>query len=226
MMLPVGKVEGMPFVVFCMATDDFVDDIHVKTPALSYCGAMQNDRKYPDPRGMGYPFNREWVQERVTGAKQQISEIIADHDTYPFMVTSTFKIYRTTKPFLDSVLNPPHFGTATWFDTIKGYFLPSDVVCMKAEYGYDLSNYEDVALHSPAILDAVRNKRIPLQMPPTQRKLRTRITPCGRTRCATTLRAGSPMGARWGKTRIPRRRRRPPGTTRSRTTSCRRTWRA
>jgi len=80
MMLPVGKVEGMEFVAFCMATDDIVDTT-VKTPALSYCGAMQNDRKYPDPRGMGYPFNREWKQH-VDSGTQTISTIITDHKTY------------------------------------------------------------------------------------------------------------------------------------------------
>ena len=166
MMLPVGKIEGMPFVVFCMATDDFVDDIHVKTPALSYCGAMQNDRKYPDPRGMGYPFNREWTQERGKDAKRRVSQIIADNTTYPFIATSTFNIFRTTKPFLDSALKPVPFGSATWFDKIKTYFLPDDVVCMLHEYGYDLSDYDDVALHSSAILDAVQHKRMPLQMDP------------------------------------------------------------
>ena len=165
MMLPVGKIEGMDFVAFCIATDDVVDDI-VKTPAMSYCGAMQNDRKYPDPRGMGYPFNREWTQHISAGTKQKISTIISDNKTYPFMATSNFKIYRTTKPFLDPPPLPLPVSNITWFNTIKNYFLLKDVKCMLHEYGYDLSDYDDVVLHGAAIYDAVLHKRMPLQMSP------------------------------------------------------------
>jgi hypothetical protein len=171
MMLPVGKVDGMAFVAFCMATDDAIDT-RVKTPALSYCGAMQNDRKYPDPRGMGYPFNREWNQHVDAGTKETISSIIANDALYPFMATYPFKIFRTTKPFLDAVVpGPPGPSPITWYGAIKDYFLASDVDCMKREYGYDMSDADDVALHSGAIYDAVLHKRMPLQMPPyTQEK--------------------------------------------------------
>jgi tyrosinase len=163
MMLPVGKVEGMAYVAFCMATDDALDTC-VKTPALSYCGAMQNNRKYPDPRGMGYPFNREWTQHIAEGTNT-ISTIISNNALYPFMATSSFKIFRTTKPFLFSDAPPPA-STATWNNTINDYFLSSDVTCMLHEYGYDLSNPDDVALHSAAIYDATVHQRMPLQMPP------------------------------------------------------------
>ncbi|KAH6853835.1 hypothetical protein B0I37DRAFT_16706 [Chaetomium sp. MPI-CAGE-AT-0009] len=165
MMLPVGKVEGMEFVAFCMATDDTVD-ASVKTPAMSYCGALQADRKYPDPRGMGYPFNREWTQHIAAGGAAKLSTIITDSKTYPFMATSSFRIYRTTKPFLDPKPAPGPVKHVTWFDTIKNYFLPGDVKCMLHEYGYDLSSYDDVALHGAAIYDAVLHRRMPLQMPP------------------------------------------------------------
>lgn len=165
MMLPVGKIDGMGFVAFCMATDDAVDPA-VKTPALSYCGAMQNDRKYPDPRGMGYPFNREWIQHISNGTKETISTIIADDKLYPFMTTSTFKIFRTTKPFLDITSSGTGGSDITWYNTIQGYFLPSDVSCMQREYGYDMSNADDVSLHAAAIYDATSHQRMPLQMPP------------------------------------------------------------
>ncbi|GFF41023.1 hypothetical protein IFM51744_04665 [Aspergillus udagawae] len=167
MMLPVGRVEGMPFVAFCMATNDCMAQ-GSQTPALSYCGALQEDRKYPDPRGMGYPFNRMWTQqlEDKTGAAS-ISNIISNNHAYPFITTSNFKIFRTTQLFQDSALHPVIPPTSvTWFNTIKDYFLPSDQSCMLREYGYDLSNYDDVKLHSAAIYDATVHKRMPLQMEP------------------------------------------------------------
>ncbi|KFA49272.1 hypothetical protein S40293_10195 [Stachybotrys chartarum IBT 40293] len=39
----------------------------------------------------------------------------------------------------------PIAGPVTWDSTIKGYFLPSDVTCMKAAGGFDLSNKDDVS---------------------------------------------------------------------------------
>ncbi|KAH6873586.1 Hemocyanin, ig-like domain-containing protein [Coprinopsis sp. MPI-PUGE-AT-0042] len=170
MMLPVGKPEGMTFVAFCIATNDAVSD-DVKAPALSYCGAMNSERKYPDPRGMGYPFNQVWTQHiepDKDGRNAKLSDIITDSATYPFLTTTEFEIYRNTKPFLSSEIDPPPVpvGNITWYDTIQKYFLPGDVTCMKFEYGYDLSDYDDVMLHSGAIYDACSNKRMPLQMPP------------------------------------------------------------
>ena len=165
MMLPVGKIDGMSFTAFCMATDDALD-ISVKTPALSYCGAMQNDRKYPDPRGMGYPFNREWIQH-ISEGTETIKSIISNNTLYPFMATTQFKIFRTTKMFLDTGnVAPPDPSAITWYNTIKDFFLPSDASCMQREYGYDLSNADDVTLHSAAIYDATVHQRMPLQMPP------------------------------------------------------------
>jgi tyrosinase len=171
MMLPVGKVDGMLFVAFCMATDDSMTG-ETRTPALSYCGALQKDRKYPDPRGMGYPFNRTWTQQvnDKTG-KASISSIISNSKDYPFITTSSFKIFRTTQLFQESVLNPPKPpSSVTWFNTIKNYFLPEDSACMLKEYGFNLSDYDDVYLHSAAIYDSTRNKRMPLQMPPYTQK--------------------------------------------------------
>jgi tyrosinase len=164
MMLPVGRIGGMEFVGFVMATDDALDAS--RTPALSYCGAMLNDRKYPDPRGMGYPFNRVWLQETSEGSSETISTIIADQKKYPFIASTAFRIFRTTKAFLDVPTTVPPGPPVTWYDTIKAFFLPGDVVCMQNEYGYDLSSVEDVTLHSGAIYDATVHRRMPLQMPP------------------------------------------------------------
>lgn len=178
MMLPVGTPQGMDFVAFCMATDDAVDDVNVKTPAVSYCGSLQADRKFPDPRGMGFPFDREWTQlvspaaqgttSSASGSPRpsKIADVITDGASYPYMTSSSFQIFRTTRPFLERTPDPHPAKSVTWFDTIKGYFQPGDVTCMLHEYGYDLSDYNDVVLHSAAIYDAVLHQRMPLQMDP------------------------------------------------------------
>ncbi|KAL4772384.1 hypothetical protein BDW60DRAFT_207379 [Aspergillus nidulans var. acristatus] len=152
LILPAGKVEGMPFVAFCMATDD---GIPAPTPAFP-------DHYYPDPRGMGYPFNRAWTQlTDDKTAKASIRTIISNAELYPFITSTTFKIFRTTKfkerPFIQPT-------TVTWFNTIRGYFKDADRACMRSEYGYDLFNYDHVMLHADAILDATAGRRMPLQM--------------------------------------------------------------
>jgi hypothetical protein len=167
MMLPVGKVEGMPFVAFCMATDDTTAP-RTRVPNSNTFEAIQTDQMLSDPLGMGYPFNRAWVQDVMDNAgKASIRQVISDAQTYPFMATTTFKIFRATKLFQDSILNPciPP-ASVTWFNTIKDYFLESDKTCMLYAYGYDLGNYDHVRLHSGAILDATSSKRMPLQMSP------------------------------------------------------------
>nr|5YY2_A Chain A, Uncharacterized protein AsqI [Aspergillus nidulans FGSC A4]5YY3_A Chain A, Uncharacterized protein AsqI [Aspergillus nidulans FGSC A4] len=152
LMLPVGKVEGMPFVAFCIATDDGIPD---PAPAPPF-------HHYHDPRGMGYPFNRAWTQltEDSTG-KASIRTIISNAELYPFITSTTFKIYRTTKFETKQIIQPT---TVTWFNTIRGYFKDADRACMRSEYGYDLYNYDHVMLHADAILDATASKRMPLQM--------------------------------------------------------------
>ncbi|KAF9893896.1 hypothetical protein FE257_010066 [Aspergillus nanangensis] len=168
MMLPVGKVEGMPFVAFCMATDDVWAEDGDKDEGQD---TLSNDPRYPvpDPRGMGYPFNRAWTQlaDDTTG-RASIRNFLSDHDSsddddYPFITTSNFHIFRTTRFHNISPVPPT---SVTWFNTIRGYFKDEDRVCMRSEYGYDLGNYTHVRLHGGAILDATASKRMPLQMAP------------------------------------------------------------
>ncbi|KAK0083003.1 hypothetical protein PV326_006914 [Microctonus aethiopoides] len=61
MLCPKGKKEGFPMDLFVMISnykDDVVaqDDLTGCKSAASYCGLR--DRKYPDARAMGYPFDR------------------------------------------------------------------------------------------------------------------------------------------------------------------------
>lgn len=61
MLLPKGTTEGFPVIVFAMVSnwsEDRVEQDLVGTcnDASSYCGIR--DRKYPDRRAMGYPFDR------------------------------------------------------------------------------------------------------------------------------------------------------------------------
>ena len=56
LLLPRGTVAGMSFRLLVMLTDCAIDQVPDDTTcgSMSYCGAKD---KYPDSRGMGYPFN-------------------------------------------------------------------------------------------------------------------------------------------------------------------------
>ncbi|KPJ13411.1 Phenoloxidase subunit 1 [Papilio machaon] len=61
MLIPKGTPEGYPVVVFAMVTnwdDDKIEQDLVGTcnDAAAYCGIR--DRRYPDKRPMGFPFDR------------------------------------------------------------------------------------------------------------------------------------------------------------------------
>ncbi|CAG4931483.1 unnamed protein product [Colias eurytheme] len=60
LLVPKGTTEGFPMVIFCMISnweDDKVEqDTGTCNDAASYCGLR--DRKYPDRRAMGFPFDR------------------------------------------------------------------------------------------------------------------------------------------------------------------------
>ncbi|CAH0713396.1 unnamed protein product, partial [Brenthis ino] len=61
MLIPKGTTQGYPMVLFCMITnwnDDRIaqDLVGTCNDAASYCGIR--DRKYPDRRPMGFPFDR------------------------------------------------------------------------------------------------------------------------------------------------------------------------
>ncbi|KAJ5629031.1 hypothetical protein N7490_011259 [Penicillium lividum] len=166
MMLPVGRTEGMSFVAFCMATDDKLDMENVETPSISFCGANAKEQTYPDPRGMGYPFDRAWTQlaDAITGKISLASIIAPENPEYPFLTSSEFKIFRTYNWRNPKAVPPP--TNVTWHNTIKHYFKDQDIACMRSEYGYNLGQYEDVVYHHANIYEATVSGRMPLQMPP------------------------------------------------------------
>lgn len=60
LLLPRGTHEGMPFRLMVMITDwnlDRLEDLH-SCGSMSFCGARD---RYPDRRGMGYPFDRPFA---------------------------------------------------------------------------------------------------------------------------------------------------------------------
>ncbi|KAF4764550.1 hypothetical protein HAV15_001432 [Penicillium sp. str.  len=175
LMLPAGRPEGMPFVAFCMATDDAVDG-KVWSESHSFCGATKKDDSnndvpdagttYPDPRGMGYPFNRAWYDlERPDKDTSQLSvdKIIRNNRDYPYLAVRDFNIYRQTR-YDHPATEDSGPNNITWFGTIKGYFKDQDKACMQSEYGYNLQQYEDVAYHHHNIYYATATGRMPLQM--------------------------------------------------------------
>lgn len=91
MLVPRGVTgDGMACELFVMVTnyeDDRIDQDLQNTcrDALAYCGIR--DRKYPDKRNMGYPFDR---------LPREGSERLADFLT-PNMHVSQFKIVHTDK---------------------------------------------------------------------------------------------------------------------------------
>ncbi len=58
------------------------------TGSLSFCGVADDD--YPDPRGMGYPFNKKWKRS----ADSTVESIVAG---LHHMKLSRFTIYRYKK---------------------------------------------------------------------------------------------------------------------------------
>lgn len=62
MLVPKGTKEGYPMELFVMVSDYSKDAVPQDEPtgckdAVSFCGLK--DRKYPDARPMGYPFDRQ-----------------------------------------------------------------------------------------------------------------------------------------------------------------------
>lgn len=94
LMLPVGTRDGLCYVAFAMLTkgDLGQDD---QTHSLSFCGI--EDADYPDPRGMGYPFNKKWQNKIDSNAS--VESIVAG---LPHIKLSRFRIYRYTKWQVDA----------------------------------------------------------------------------------------------------------------------------
>ena len=122
------------------------------THAVSFCGATSH--KYPDPRGMGYPFDKTWA--RRVDSTDSVREII---EKLPHTKLYDFTIYRNTCLYEGHKPDPhPPIGI-TWNNTIKHFFTPMDIDHMKNIV--DLSSYEDVKLHAKEIYDATVNGSMP-----------------------------------------------------------------
>ncbi|KAJ6095338.1 hypothetical protein N7486_006084 [Penicillium sp. IBT 16267x] len=199
MMLPVGRKEGMSFVAFCMATDDTLDTENVETPSINFCGANAKEQTYPDPRGMGYPFDRAWTQlaDATTGKISLASIIAPENSEYPFLTSSEFKIFRTYNWRNPKAVPPP--TDVTWHNTIKHYFKDQDIACMRSEYGYNLSQYEDVVYHDANIYEATVSGRMPLQMPPFSQLNPDPDHPLWTPRCVRNSAPGCSTNVRKGK---------------------------
>lgn len=65
-----------------------------QTHSLSFCGVANDD--YPDPRGMGYPFNKKW-RSRIN-SDSSVESIVTG---LPHIKISRFSIYRYTKTHVD-----------------------------------------------------------------------------------------------------------------------------
>lgn len=62
------------------------------TTSISFCGAKDDD--YPDPRGMGYPFDKTW-DERVNSTAS-VESIV---ERQPHTKLGRITIYRYMKPY-------------------------------------------------------------------------------------------------------------------------------
>lgn len=154
MMLPVGKPGGVPYVAFAMLTDDKLVPDKI-TQAVSFCGAK--DHKYPDPRGMGYPFNKTW--DRRMNSTAPVREIIKD---LPHIMITDFVIYRSTKLYQGSTDDPHPDPPShiTWEKTIKGFFTEKDIKCM-SKYKIYLNDKKSVVAKAPVIYSAVQSGNMP-----------------------------------------------------------------
>ena len=137
------------------------------THAISFCGAeagcdVENEpAKYPDPRGMGYPFDKTWDELQVTKTPT-IDQVVAD---LPHALLSNFKIYSTTKNYQPPAVDPPPTDI-TWENTIKDFFTEEDVKCMK--WKFDLSSHDDVKANAGEINNATSGPNPP--MPKDEKK--------------------------------------------------------
>lgn len=73
LLLPRGMREGMAFRLMVMVTDWEKDHVgqDASCGSMSFCGARD---RYPDTRGMGYPFDRRFSEDR------SIETVIAEQD--------------------------------------------------------------------------------------------------------------------------------------------------
>ncbi|XP_011409168.1 PREDICTED: tyrosinase family protein asqI-like [Amphimedon queenslandica] len=143
MMLPSGTEKGMDYVIFAMLTNDSIsEDDEV---SISFCGAK--DDKYPDERGMGYPFDKAWF---TTSSEMQEAIMDLQH-----VKLSEFKIYRETKLYEGRKVSLK--GDISWENTIQSLFTKSDKKYMSDNYNIDLEKKSDVIRYRMFILGLFEN---------------------------------------------------------------------
>ena len=120
------------------------------TQSMSFCGAK--DDKYPDPRGMGYPFDKTWFN-----TSSEMYEAVKGLDHVKLW---DFKIYRETKLYQGKTVTVK--GDISWENTIKYLFTAADAIYMKNKYKIDLTNKEDVIRYRMFIYGEVEDGMIPV----------------------------------------------------------------
>lgn len=79
MLIPKGKPEGMTFDLFAMISDYEEDRVEqpdgtpICADSSSFCGLK--DKKYPDKRAMGYPFDRRLLADNLNSMVSNFSNM-------------------------------------------------------------------------------------------------------------------------------------------------------
>ncbi|CAL8122997.1 unnamed protein product [Orchesella dallaii] len=108
LLLPRGKVDGMPFDLFVMLTNTQIDQVASSrrqlgtlTPkgtcrdSISYCGMI--DEKFPDSRPMGYPFDRPAVADESSNLTMFVEDFVSPVSN---MAVAEIKIFNIDKTIL------------------------------------------------------------------------------------------------------------------------------
>ena len=103
---------------------------------------------------MGYPFNKTWKNGNNSAAS--VKEIIAD---LPHTMISDFTIYRSTKRYEGCTIDYPPQQNITWENTIKDFFTPVDVECMR--WRFNLDEKESVKYYAGVIFAVVKDGTMP-----------------------------------------------------------------
>ncbi|XP_019858840.1 PREDICTED: tyrosinase family protein asqI-like [Amphimedon queenslandica] len=148
MMIPNGTELGIDYVVFAILTNDIISEDD--TVSMSFCGAKDN--KYPDPRGMGYPFDKAWFR-----TSSEMREAIKGLD---HVKLSEFKIYRKTQLYQGRIVTVE--GDISWENTIQYFFTQNDASYMMKEYKIDLTKKKDVIRYRMFIFGLVEDGTVPV----------------------------------------------------------------
>ncbi|ODN02615.1 Phenoloxidase 2 [Orchesella cincta] len=106
LLLPRGRVDGMPFDLFVMLTNTQIDQVASSrrqlgtlTPkgtcrdSISYCGMI--DDKFPDSRPMGYPFDRPAVSDEHSKPDMFLEDFVTPTSNMGSAVVKIFHVDKT-----------------------------------------------------------------------------------------------------------------------------------